>query len=101
MSYQLLVESDGQGRNRSQSGHFVPLPGPYGLLDGMQIEFGQPFQLVQGFRRSKSPVGIHPEFHLASRKMPTDETQQVQFLLETDGTDFQLDTTEAGFQLFP
>ena len=59
------------------------------------------FSLSKASAGAKSPVGIHPEFHLASRKMPTDETQQVQFLLETDGTDFQLDTTEAGFQLFP
>ena len=54
----------------------------------------QEFELIQGLIVLEGPVGIQPQFHLMERETLTDTFDQVQFLIEVDGTDLQFHTPE-------
>ena len=95
----LLVKGNGQGRLTTELRHIEPLSLSDGLFYAVDVVLRQQFELIERILVREGAVGIDAQFHLVVGETLTDALYQVQLMVKVDGTNLQLHTAEALFQL--
>ena len=95
---QFFIERYREGGFTTEFGHISPLSLTDGLFDAVDGILRQEFQFIQSFLKLKCPVGIKPKLHLMEREPVTYAFDEIELLLEIDGTNLEFHTAETLFQ---